>query len=60
MAKKRPKWSTNVAKAMKKKWTCPDPCRMKWSGTERNSEGVVTRTFDCHDCCPLNNYRSVR
>ena len=33
MPKKRPKWSTNVAKAMTKKWHCPDPCGMKSDGT---------------------------
>ena len=60
MAKKRPKWSTNVAQAMKKKWYCPVGRKMKSDGTMWDEHGVVLRTYDCHDSCPLNGYRSVK
>ena len=55
MAKKRPKWSTNVAKAMTKVYVCPDPCPMKYSGTKRDTEGNILHSMDCHASCPLNN-----
>ncbi len=55
MAKKgKPKWATNVAKAMEKKEIpCPPNCPGKYDGVEKDIDGNVTRTFSCESHCPL-------
>jgi hypothetical protein len=56
--KKRPKWSTNVAKAMEKREIpCPLNCPGYYRGTEKDADGNVTRTFSCESHCPLKRKR---
>lgn len=52
MAKhKKPKWVTNVAKAMER--ICPPNCPGFAEGTEFDDQGNVTRTFSCRTYCPV-------
>ncbi len=52
--KRRPKWATNVAKAMEKKEIpCPPGCNGRYSGTEKDVDGNIIRTFSCRSHCRL-------
>jgi len=49
--KRRPKWSTNVAKAMEK--PCIPNCPLKYKGVEKDADGNIIRTFSCESHCPI-------